>query len=63
VRDSLEERVLLAIGPEGGWNGFEINLLEAHGFHAVGMGPRSLRSDTACIALLALVHDSLSSRL
>lgn len=53
------ERVLLAIGPEGGWNGFELELLSAHGFHAVGLGPRTLRSDTACIALLALAHEAL----
>lgn len=53
------ERVLLAIGPEGGWNDFELRLLEAHGFHAVGMGARTLRSDTACIALLALAHEAL----
>jgi 16S rRNA (uracil1498-N3)-methyltransferase len=50
------ERVLLAVGPEGGWNGFELSLLEAHGFEAAGMGPRPLRSDTACIALLSIVH-------
>jgi RsmE family RNA methyltransferase len=52
-------RVLLAIGPEGGWNDFELTLLGAHGFQAIGMGPRSLRSDTACIALLALVHAAM----
>jgi 16S rRNA (uracil1498-N3)-methyltransferase len=61
VKDRGEERVLLAIGPEGGWNDFEMNLLEAHGFRSVGMGPRTLRTDTACIALLALVHDSMQS--
>ena len=38
VHESLEERILLAIGPEGGWNGFETRLLEAHGFQPVGMG-------------------------
>jgi 16S rRNA (uracil1498-N3)-methyltransferase len=52
------ERVLLAVGPEGGWNEFELNLLTAHGFHSAGLGPRTLRSDTACIALLTLVHDA-----
>jgi RsmE family RNA methyltransferase len=52
-------RVLLAIGPEGGWNAFELGLLEAHGFRRVGMGARTLRTDTACIALLAVVHDAL----
>jgi 16S rRNA (uracil1498-N3)-methyltransferase len=56
VRGSSKERVLLAIGPEGGWNAFELNLLEAHGFKPVGMGPRTLRTDTACIALLSLVN-------
>jgi RsmE family RNA methyltransferase len=53
------ERVLIAIGPEGGWNAFELGLLEAHGFHRVGLGPRTLRADTACIALLSNAHASL----
>jgi RsmE family RNA methyltransferase len=56
VRESIEERILLAIGPEGGWNKFETALLEAHGFQPCGMGPRTLRTDTACVALLAIVH-------
>jgi 16S rRNA (uracil1498-N3)-methyltransferase len=53
------DRVLLAVGPEGGWNDFELKLLDGRGFQPVGLGPRSLRSDTACVALLALVHDAL----
>jgi len=61
VRESVEERVLLAVGPEGGWNDFEVQLLQAHGFQIVGMGSRTLRTDTACIALLALVHDAMST--
>jgi len=52
-------RILLAVGPEGGWNRFELDLLTAHGFVKVGMGARTLRTDTACLALLALVHDAL----
>lgn len=59
ARDSSPARVLLAVGPEGGWNAFELGLLEAHGFETVGMGPRTVRSDTACVALLALVHAAL----
>jgi RsmE family RNA methyltransferase len=58
VSDHAGERVLLAIGPEGGWNAFELTLLESHGFVSVDAGPRTLRSDTACIALLALAHDA-----
>jgi 16S rRNA (uracil1498-N3)-methyltransferase len=52
-------RVLVAAGPEGGWNGFELALLETHGFTTVSMGPRPLATATACVALLALVHDAL----
>jgi RsmE family RNA methyltransferase len=48
--------VILAIGPEGGWNDFELGLLEARGFQRISLGPRSLRTDTACIAMLSLVH-------
>lgn len=58
VRQHPGRRVLLAVGPEGGWNDFELSLFAEHRFHAVGMGPRTLRSDTACIALLTLVHDA-----
>ncbi len=55
-----DARVLVAVGPEGGWNAFELRLLEKHGFAGIGMGPRTLRTDTACLALLALVHDALA---
>lgn len=58
--EDADARVLLAIGPEGGWNAFELRLLDAHGFRGVGMGARTLRTDTACLALLALVHDALA---
>jgi 16S rRNA (uracil1498-N3)-methyltransferase len=62
MRDRAGERVLLAIGPEGGWNDFELTLLQSHGFDALAMGPRTLRSDTACIALLALAHEAMRLR-
>jgi RsmE family RNA methyltransferase len=54
-------RVLLAVGPEGGWNAFELGLLETRGFARVGMGRRTLRTDTACIALIALVQEALGA--
>ena len=49
-------RVLVAVGPEGGWNAFERELLEAHGFTPFSLGPRILRVDTACLALLSVAH-------
>lgn len=58
---AADARVLLAIGPEGGWNTFELARLDAHGFTRIGMQARTLRSDTACVALLTLVHDALGA--
>lgn len=65
VWDSLATpggRVLLAVGPEAGWNAFELDLLESHGFRRISLGPRTLATTTACVALLALVHDHLQQR-
>ena len=54
-------RVVLALGPEGGWSEYERALLERHGFEGVGLGPRTLRSDTAAVCLVAIVHEALRS--
>jgi 16S rRNA (uracil1498-N3)-methyltransferase len=48
---------LLAIGPEGGWTDEEIKMMQEHGFKKMSLGPRILRTDTATIALLALLDD------
>ncbi len=48
-------RTLLAVGPEGGWVDFERQLLQRHGFQPFTLGPRTLRTDTACLALLAVL--------
>lgn len=62
VREHPDQRVLIAVGPEGGWNAFEVALLEAHDFRRISLGPRTLRVDTACTALLAIVHASIEER-
>ena len=54
-----DSRILLAIGPEGGWTPFELELFAAHGFESVSWGPRALRTDTACAVLLGLIHAAL----
>jgi RsmE family RNA methyltransferase len=51
------ENVLIAIGPEGGWTDFELNLFEQHGFTQVTLGARKLRTDTACIALMSVISE------
>ncbi len=57
---SVTGRVLIAIGPEGGWNDFELGLLTRHAFEPVSTGPRILTTTTACIAALTLAHEFLS---
>jgi RsmE family RNA methyltransferase len=59
--DEAAPRVLLAVGPEGGWVPFELELLRAHGFEIAGMGRRTLRTDTACIGLLSIVAEHLGA--
>ena len=49
----LEEPVTLAIGPEGGWIPYEIDLLGKAGLQPVQLGERILRVETAVTALLA----------
>ncbi len=48
-------RPLIAIGPEGGWTESELNIFAEHGFSRFALGERILRSDTACIALIAVL--------
>ncbi|KAA8498435.1 Ribosomal RNA small subunit methyltransferase E 1 [Porphyridium purpureum] len=55
------ERVLLAIGPEGGWMPREISMMcsEQHGFVPVAIGERVLRTEQACLSLVAITQELL----
>ncbi len=49
-------RLLLAIGPEGGWTDDELALMEERGFRRYSLGRRILRTDTATIAAIAKLN-------
>lgn len=51
------DRVVLAIGPEGGWTPYELEHLVSHGFQLFGLGQRILRTDTATVALISILAE------
>jgi RsmE family RNA methyltransferase len=53
-------RAVIAIGPEGGWSAYERERFAACGFDAVRLGPRVLRTDTACISALSIANERLA---
>ena len=53
-------RPLLAIGPDGGWTPDEQEKFFTAGFAPFSLGERALRTDTACVALLATLNYLLS---
>ena len=50
------ERIVLAIGPEGGWVPFELDLMTALGFQKFNIGPWTLRVEHAVIAAIAQIQ-------
>ncbi len=48
--------VVLAIGPDGGWVPFEVELFSKNGFQPVSMGPRVLRGEVAVSAVMGAVR-------
>lgn len=57
------QRAVLAIGPEGGWTPYELDMLKARGFQLFGLGCRVLRTDTATIGLISILAEFLHDNL
>jgi len=51
----VPERVVLLIGPKGGWTAGEEEDIRAAGFEAVSLGRRILRAETAAVAGAAMI--------
>lgn len=48
--------VIVVIGPEGGFDPLEVRHFSQHGFRSVSLGSRILRTETASIAILAIIQ-------
>lgn len=51
----LNQRLVVCIGPEGGFSENEVTLLKENGFQSVRLGPRILRTETAPLYILASI--------
>jgi 16S rRNA (uracil1498-N3)-methyltransferase len=57
--EKAENRILLLIGPEGGWSEAERNAAHEYGFASVSLGPRILRAETAAVAALTIIQSRI----
>ncbi len=57
LRDLSEPptRLLLAVGPEGGWSPAEVSAAQAANLTPVALGPRILRTETAALVALSQI--------
>ena len=53
---ALTQEAILAIGPEGGWNEFEVSKWSEAGFESVHLGERILKVETAVPVLLSRLY-------
>lgn len=64
LKDTLSRFIGLSslsvfVGPEGGYSSDELNQAARNGFVPVSLGPRILRTETAAIAAVTIVQNSL----
>lgn len=59
TKSSSGYAVALLIGPEGGISDGEMDAARAQGWHAVTLGPRILRAETAALAAVSIVMSEL----
>lgn len=52
VKNQKKSRIIIAIGPEGGWEEEEVQAFEGKGFSRVSLGRRILRTDIAVSCLV-----------
>ena len=60
LAEDREDKIVLAIGPEGGWSEDEMQLFQNTGWISASLGSTILRAETAAIAATAVVVSELS---
>ncbi len=55
-------RIVLCIGPEGGWDEAEVRAAAESGYRAFSLGPRILRAETAAVVAITLFQLRLAQR-
>ncbi|CEJ46421.1 Ribosomal RNA small subunit methyltransferase E (fragment) [Xanthomonas citri pv. bilvae] len=56
LASSIQQHIVVAIGPEGGWSPRDRALLAEAGFSGLQLGPRILRTETAGLAAIAALQ-------
>mgnify|MGYP001824031546 CR=1 FL=1 len=56
ARVRLPAELEMAVGPEGGFSSSELSLMKEHGVQGVSLGPRTLRTETAGPAAVAILQ-------
>ena len=56
----LSSRVVLCIGPEGGWDDSEIGQAKQAGYQIFNLGPWILRAETAAIAAVSIIQHQIN---
>jgi 16S rRNA (uracil1498-N3)-methyltransferase len=56
------EHVIVAIGPEGGFAEPEVEIALRSGWHVILLGPRTLRVETAAVAIAAIIGQDLNTQ-
>ncbi|MBN1569088.1 MAG: 16S rRNA (uracil(1498)-N(3))-methyltransferase [Acidobacteria bacterium] len=57
---TISNRIVLCIGPEGGWDAAEVEQAKKAGYKIFSMGPWILRAETAAIAAVAILQHHIN---
>lgn len=59
LREFSGQKILVLVGPEGGFSPGEVEVLTRNNFQAIGLGPRILRTETAPLYIMSAISYEL----